>query len=48
MSEGAVDFCHQNGIEVIGGACPMMFCQPMDIAHRCMAWMMRVSGRMPS
>jgi predicted CoA-binding protein len=48
VSEDAVAFCHQNGIEVIAGACPMMFCQPVDIAHRCMGWMMRVSGRMPS
>ena len=48
VSETAVEFCHKNGIEVIAGACPMMFCQPVDIAHRCMAWMMRFSGRMPN
>ena len=48
VTNGAVAFCHQNGIEVIAGACPMMFCQPVDFAHRCMAWMLNVSGHMPS
>jgi predicted CoA-binding protein len=48
VTEDAVEFCDQNDIEVIAGACPMMFCQPVDFGHRCMAWMMRVSGSMPS
>jgi len=47
VPEGAVEFCRENGIEVIAGACPMMFCKPVDFGHKCMGWIMRVSGRMP-
>jgi predicted CoA-binding protein len=48
VSEEAVEFCRENGIEVIAGACPMMFCKPVDIGHKCMGWIMKVSGRMPT
>ena len=47
VSETAADFCKKNGIEVIAGACPMMFCEPVDLGHKCMRWMLRVSGGMP-
>lgn len=42
-SEEAVRFCHEHGIEVIPAGCPMMFCKP-DFGHRCMKWIMQVSG----
>jgi len=48
VSEEAVEFCQENSIEVIAGACPMMFCKPVDFGHKCMSWIMRVSGRMPA
>lgn len=48
VSEEAVEFCRENGIEVIAGACPMMFCKPVDIGHKCIGWIMKVSGRMPT
>ena len=48
VSEKAVDFCRDNGIEVIAGACPMMFCKPVDFGHKCIGWIMKVSGQMPA
>jgi len=48
VSEAAVEFCRENGIEVIAGACPMMFCEPVDFGHKCMRWVLRMSGKMPN
>ncbi len=47
VSHKAVEFCRENGIDVIDGSCPMMHYKPIDFAHKCMGWMMRVSGNMP-
>lgn len=43
----ATELCRKNGIEVIPGACPMMFAEPVDFGHKCMRWMLKVVGRMP-
>ncbi len=48
VSEEAVEICRENGIAVIAGGCPLMFCDPVDIGHRCMRWILGVSGRLPS
>ncbi len=48
VSEEAVRVCKENGIAVIAGGCPLMFCEPVDIAHRCMRWFLGVRGRLPS
>jgi hypothetical protein len=29
---------------VIAGGCPMMFCEPVDIGHKCMRWIIDVTG----
>jgi predicted CoA-binding protein len=47
VSDAAVEFCKEHDIAVIDGACPMMFLEP-DIGHRCMRWMMRVTGSLPA
>lgn len=47
VSEAAVEHCRQNGISVIAGACPMMYCAPVDFGHTCMRWMLRLGGRLP-
>lgn len=47
VSHEAVDFCHEHGISVIAGACPMMFCAPVDFGHKCMRWMLRATGHLP-
>jgi uncharacterized protein len=36
------------GIRVIAGACPMMFLEPVDVAHRCMRWLLGVTGKLPA
>ena len=44
----AVTFCREHGIGVIAGGCPMMFGDGVDFGHRCMRWLMRVSGKLPA
>lgn len=47
VSEDAVNYCREEGIEVIPGGCPMMFCKPVDIGHRCMRWVLGLTGGLP-
>ncbi|HNP71175.1 MAG TPA: CoA-binding protein [Kouleothrix sp.] len=46
-SPEAAVFCYEHGITLIAGACPMMYCQPVDFGHTCMRWMMRATGSLP-
>jgi len=47
VSAEAVSECEAGGIDVIVGGCPMMFCEPVDLAHRCMRWFLQWRGRVP-
>ena len=47
VSPEAVEFCRQHDISVIAGACPMMFGEGVDFGHRCMRWMMKLTGGLP-
>jgi len=48
VSPAAVDYCRQHDISVIAGACPMMFGPGADVGHKCMRWMMSLTGRLPA
>lgn len=47
LSEEAVAYCQSHGIRVIPGGCPMMFCAPVDLAHKCMRWVLGMTGGIP-
>jgi predicted CoA-binding protein len=47
FSPQAVEYCHAAGITVIAGGCPMMFCRPVDFGHKCMRWMLNLTGKLP-
>lgn len=47
VSEEAVREAAAHGIACIVGGCPLMYCEPVDVAHRCMRWWLRRSGRVP-
>lgn len=34
MSDEAVELCRVNGIDVVEGACPLMFLEPVGMVHR--------------
>jgi len=46
-SDDAVRFCAEKGLAVIPGGCPMMFCPPVDFGHKCMRWVLRITGKLP-
>src|SRR3990170_2849582 len=47
VSDKALDFCRANGIAAIAGGCPLMFIPGADFGHRCMRWVLGVTGRLP-
>ena len=48
VSPAAVEYCQQHGISVIAGACPMMYGDGVDIGHRCMKVILRLTGGLPA
>jgi predicted CoA-binding protein len=44
VDEEAVRLGREQGLSVIPGSCPMMFCDPVDFPHRCMRWWLHVTG----
>lgn len=47
VSEAAVQLCRARGVEPIEGGCPLMYCQPVDPAHRVFRWWLRLRHRVP-
>jgi uncharacterized protein len=47
VSPHAVDFCRQRDINVIAGACPMMYGDGVDFGHTCMRWFLQLTGGLP-
>jgi len=47
VSRAATELGREKGITVIEGGCPMMFLPGADIGHKCMRWMLGVTGRLP-
>jgi predicted CoA-binding protein len=43
----ATRLCRENGISLIDGACPMMYCQPVDFAHLCARGLIGLFGKLP-
>lgn len=48
VSEAALRECEANGIQAIEGGCPLMFCEPVDVVHKCMRWWLQKRGRVPN
>lgn len=47
VSQEAVEECRARGINCVVGGCPLMYCQPVDVAHRCFRWWLRLRRRVP-
>ena len=48
VSPEAVEYCRQQDIRVIAGACPMMFGPGVDFGHRCTRWLLELTGKLPT
>lgn len=46
-SDEAIRECEARGLLCIVGGCPLMFCEPVDVFHRCMRWFLQRQGRVP-
>ena len=47
VSDAALQVCAEFGIGPIAGVCPLMYCEPVDLAHRCFRWWLGRDGRDP-
>lgn len=47
VSRRAVEFCRQNGIEVVPGQCPFMFWRDVETGHRLHGFIRKITGRYP-
>lgn len=47
VSPEAIQECKAHGIQCIEGGCPLMYCEPVDLGHRCFRWWLRMGGRVP-
>jgi uncharacterized protein len=47
VSEDAIRECNERGIRCIVGGCPLMYCEPVDLGHRCIRWWLRLQSRLP-
>ena len=48
VSEAALLACADAGIKPIVGGCPLMYCEPVDLAHRCFRWWLGREWRVPA
>jgi predicted CoA-binding protein len=48
VTPAAVEYCRQHDIDVIAGACPMMYGEGVDFGHACMRWILKVTGGLPT
>jgi len=47
VSEEAVRIAREHHLTLIAGACPAMYCSPVDVPHRCMRWFLKLTGGLP-
>lgn len=47
VSPAGVEYCRAHDISVIAGACPMMFVVGANFGHKCMRWMLGLTGGLP-
>ncbi len=47
VSDAAVEYCREHDIDVIAGGCPLMFGEGADVGHKCMRWILSVTGGLP-
>jgi len=48
VSLDAIRECENRGVRYIAGGCPLMYCEPVDLGHRCIRWWLRWRGRIPA
>ena len=47
LDDDAASFAEENGIKVIRTGCPMMYISPVDFGHKCIKWVLNLTGKVP-
>lgn len=47
QSEKAVNFCKENGINIVSDECILMFAEPVGLGHRLHRWIWKIAGKLP-
>lgn len=47
VSPEAMQEAQALGVSCIAGGCPLMYCEPVDLGHRCIRWWLHRKGRVP-
>lgn len=48
VSQNAIKYCQDHGMQVIAGYCPFMFMPGTPFVHRFHAWTLKLTGRYPN
>ncbi len=46
-SQAAIQYCQENGMNVIHGQCILLYAQPMKFFHKPHRWIVQVLGQLP-
>ena len=47
-SEAAINYCKENGIDVVHGECILMFAEPVTSIHKFHKWIWKLFGKLPN
>ncbi len=48
LDKKAADYAEEKGLSVIRTGCPMMYIPPVDFPHKCIKWVLGLTGKIPS
>ena len=47
LDDDAAAIGEVNGMKVIRTGCPMMYVEPVDLGHKCIKWVLNLTGKVP-
>lgn len=47
LDNHAANFGEEKGMKVIRTGCPMMYVAPVDFGHKCIKWVLNITGKVP-
>jgi uncharacterized protein len=48
LDEESARYAEDNGMTVIRTGCPMMYVPPVDFGHKCIKWILNLTGKVPT
>ena len=47
LDDDAASFGEEKGMTIIRTGCPMMYIDPVDFGHKCIKWVLNLTGKVP-